>query len=107
MNDDIERLLNAPPDNFEWYLFHAERDLQLLEARLAHTARVTHALDNAFDNLLTCRAAEDDDDPADTAATRALIARTRGFRVTEVDEQLTRLFSTLHKMHALYRDKTP
>ena len=106
MNDTMEKILNTPPDNFEWYLFHAERDLQLLEARLAHTARVTRALDQAFDNLLTC-SADESDEPADTAATRALIARTRGFRVTEYDEQLVRLFATLHKMHRLYRDKTP
>jgi len=107
MNDTMEKILNAPPDDFEWYLYHAERDLQLLEARLAHTARVTQALDNAFDNLLTCSAADDDeDDPADTAATRALISRTRGFRVTEVDEQLTRIFATLHKMHSLYKGRT-
>ena len=106
MNDDIERLLNTPPDDFEWYLFHAERDLQLLEARLAHTARVTRALDQAFDNLLTC-SADESDEPADTAATRALIARTRGFRVTEYDEQLTRLFATLHKMHAIHKGRAP
>ena len=106
MNDDIERLLNTPPDDFEWYLFHAERDLQLLEARLAHTARVTRALDQAFDNLLTC-SADESDEPADTAATRALISRTRGFRVTEYDEQLTRLFATLHALHALHKGRAP
>lgn len=105
MSDDIEKILNAPPDDFEWYLFHAERDLHLLEARLAHTANVSRALDQAFDNLL--EAATLDDEPADTTATRALICRTRGFRVTEVNEQLTRLFSTLHKMHQLYKERTP
>jgi hypothetical protein len=108
MNDDLAKLLNTPPDNFEWYLFHAERDLELLQARIAHTANVTRALDQAFDNLLTCSADEsDNDEPADTTATRALIARTRGFRETEFDEQLTRLFATLHTLHRLYRDKTP
>ncbi len=106
MNHDIEKILNAPPDDFEWYLFHAERDLHLLETQLAHTANVSRALDQAFDNLLEA-ATLDDDDPADTTATRALISRTRGFRVTEYDEQLTRLFSTLHKMHSLYKGRTP
>jgi hypothetical protein len=106
MNQDIEKLLSTPLDDFEWYLFHAESDLHLLEARLAHTANVTRVLDQAFDNLLEA-ATLDDDEPADTTATRALITRTRGFRVTEVNDQLTRLFSTLHKLHALYRGKTP
>lgn len=106
MNQDIEKILNTPPDDFEWYLFHAERDLHLLEARLAHTANVTQVLDQAFDNLLEA-ATSDDDEPADTATTRALISRTRGFRVNEFNEQLTRLFSTLHKMHSLYKGRTP
>jgi hypothetical protein len=107
MNDDLEKLLSTP-DDFEWYLFHAERDLQLLEARIAHTANVTRALDQAFDNLLTCSADEsDDDEPADTTATRALIQRTRGFRVNDYEEQLTRLFATLHRMHRLYKERAP
>jgi len=106
MNQDIEKILNAPPDDFEWYLFHAERDLELLQARITHTSNVTRALDQAFDNLLTC-SADESDEPADTAATRALIARTRGFRVTEYDEQLVRLFRTLHKMHAIHKGRMP
>lgn len=101
MKDIMEKILNVPLDNFEWYLFLAESDLHLLEAQLAHTACVTRALDEAFDLAL----AGMNDDDTDTTATRALIARTRGFRVTEVNEQLTRLFSTLHTLHRLYRDR--
>lgn len=99
--NDIEKLFNTPPDDFERYLFLAERELHLLEMQIAHTANVSHALDTAFDALL------EDDDTDDAATTNQLVRRMRGFRVTDVNEQLTRIFGQLHAMHALYKRKAP
>lgn len=109
MNQDIEKLLSAPLDDFERALFLAEAELHLLEAQLVADSRIAQALDQSFDNLLAAveaDAAEDDND-ADFATTRTTVRRMRAFRLATADEQLTRLFHHMHALHRLYRGKAP
>lgn len=95
MEQDIENLMNAPPDAFEVRLFLLERELHLVEEAFAHTARATRLLDAAFDNFLDDLSEED---------TRRVVYRMRGLRINDVDEQLTRAFAHLHDMHRLHRE---
>jgi len=108
MNQDIERLLNAPPDSFERTLFLAERELELVESMAAITARVSAALDATLDAVLTVAANDaDDDGPAELAEVRAKVAALRACRPTIIEEPLARLFSHVHAMHKRYKERTP
>lgn len=111
MNQDIEKLLSAPPDDFERSLFFAERVLHQLEEMLAHSKRVSQTLDRSYDLLLTGLVESGDDaDDEDTALadkTRAMVRQYRDFRDTDCDKLLTMAFCELHKLHQLYRDKAP
>jgi hypothetical protein len=105
MNQDIERLLNTPPDLYEKRVFHIEDELHFLEKQIAHDAQIAAALDLAFDDLLEQAVA----DCADVAATRSQIRTMRGYRLSTNNEQLTeqlaRIFGQLHELHALYRKR--
>ena len=107
MNRDIEKILSAPPDDFERALFLAEAELHLLEAQLVADSRIAQALDRSYDILLAALEADNDDDDTDFAATRTTVRKMRACRLTTADEQLTRLFNHVHALHRLYRGKTP
>ena len=112
MNRHIEKILSAPPDQFERSLFFAERVLHQLEEMLAHSKRVSQTLDKSYDLLLTELVESGDDaDDEDTAIaekTRAMVKQHRGFRdADESDKLLTWVFSELHKMHAIHKGRAP
>ena len=112
MNQDIERLLNAPPDDFERVLFRAEDWLLLLEQRIQYSAQVSDTLDKSYDLLLVglahCQDDDDDrDDARQTAKARDMVRQFRGFRDTDTGKLLTHIVGELHALHAIHKGRVP
>lgn len=112
MNQDIEKILNAPPDDFERVLYRAEEWLTLLEQMIRHSAQVSATLDKSYDLLLAglARCQDDDDDRDDarqTAKARALVKQFRAFRDTDTGKLLTHIVGELHALHAIHKGRAP
>lgn len=111
MNQDIEKILNAPPDDFERVLYRAEEWLHLLTRRIAYSAEISATLDKSYDLLLTGLAESDDDGLAarDELAdkTRAMVRQYRGFRDADTTELLRHVFAELFALHAINKRRTP
>ena len=112
MNQDIERLLSAPPDDFERVLYRAEEWLTLLEQRIQYSVEISATLDASYDLLMDglahCQDDDDDrDDARQTAKTRALVKQFRGFRDTDTGKLLTHIVAELHTLHALHKGRAP
>jgi hypothetical protein len=114
MNQDIEKILSMPPDDFERVLYRTERWLELLERTIQYSAEVSATLDKSYDLLLVGLAhCQDDDDDRDTDTTattakaRALVKQFRGFRDTDTGELLTHIVGELHTLHALHKGRMP
>ena len=109
MNQDIEKVLNAPPDDFERVLYRTEEWLSLLEQMIHNSAQVSATLDKSYDLLVTALAlsqADDDDrDAASTAKARALVRQFRGFRDTDTGKLLTHIVGELHALHAIHKGR--
>jgi len=97
MNEDIEKLLHAPPDDFEVRLYFAERVLDQLEAGIKLAAQIT----NTFAVVLDDRLAEDDDFDVSTAR-----ARPRPLPLPPTDDLVRMLSEQLHALHRLHRETT-
>ena len=111
MTQDIEKILNAPPDDFERVMYRTEEWLTLLEQMIRHSAQVSATLDKSYDLLLAGLAhCQDDDgdrdDARQTAKARDMVRQFRGYRDTDIGKLLTNAFSELNTMHRLYKERT-
>lgn len=111
MNQDIEMILNAPPDDFERVMYRTEEWLTLLEQMIRHSAEVSATLDKSYDLLLAGLAhCQDDDGDRDdarkTAKARDMVRQFRGYRDTDTGKLLMHIVGELHALHSLYREHT-
>lgn len=111
MNQDIEKILHTPLDDFERVMYRTEEWLTLLEQLIRHSAEVSTILDKSYDLLLAGLIESDDDHDDDArkidAKTRALVKQYRGFRDTDTGKLLTHIVGELHALHAIHKGRTP
>ena len=99
MSQDIEKLLNAPPDAFEARMYFAERVLDQLESGNKLAAQFASIFAVAFVKQLN--PAEDIQDFEACAALRSLQLLPH-----PTDDLVRMLSEQLHDMHRLHRETT-